>query len=64
MYAQELLVHDGSQWQGTEGFHASIIHFLRVFVLAFQLEGEIIGQVTAFVIASQKPKSVGIPDLE
>jgi hypothetical protein len=33
-------------------------------VLAFQLEGEVISQVTAFVVATKEPQGVGIPDLQ
>ena len=55
MDTQELLVHDCSKWQATESFHAGIVHFLGVFVLAFELEGEIVGKMSALVIASKKP---------
>ena len=33
-------------------------------MFTFQLEGEVIGQVSTFMIASEKPQRVGIPDLE
>lgn len=55
MYAQELLVHDGRQWQGTERLHTCIVHFLGVFVLAFQLEGEVVCQMSAFVVSAEEP---------
>ena len=64
MYAEELLVHDGSQGQCAERVHASIVYFLGVLVLAFELECEVVGQMSTFVIASQQPESVRIPNLE
>lgn len=33
-------------------------------MLAFEFEGEIVRQVPALVIASQKPKCIRIPDLQ
>jgi hypothetical protein len=33
-------------------------------VLALQLEGKIVGQMPAFVVAAQQPKGVRIPDLK
>ena len=30
----------------------------------FELEGEVVGQMTAFVISSQQPQRIGIPNLE
>ena len=50
--AEELLVHDGGQWQRAEGFHTGFVDLLGVLVLAFELEGEVVGQVTAFVVSS------------
>lgn len=35
MYAQELFVHDSSEWQCTERLHASIVDALRVLVLTW-----------------------------
>lgn len=64
VYAQELLVHDGSQGQGAERLHASLVHGLGVLVLAFQLEGEVVGEMATLVIAAEQPKRVGVPDLE
>jgi hypothetical protein len=64
MYAKELLVHDGSKGQCAERVHTSIIYSLRIFVLAFELECEIVGQMATFVVASEQPESIWIPDLE
>lgn len=64
MDTQELLIHDRRQWQRAEGFDTSLIDFLAVFVFAFQFEGEIIRKMSAFMVASQEPKCVGVPDLE
>jgi hypothetical protein len=33
-------------------------------VFAFEFEGEIIREMATFVVASEKPKSVWVPDLE
>lgn len=64
MYAQKLLVHNRSQWQGAEGIHTRVVYSLGVFVFAFEFEGEIIREMATFVVASEKPKSVWVPDLE
>jgi hypothetical protein len=64
MYAQKLLVHDRSQWQGAEGIHTRVVYHLGVFVLAFEFESEIVREMATFVIASEQPKGVWVPDLE
>lgn len=33
-------------------------------MLAFQLEGKIVGQMTAFMVASKQPEGIGIPNFE
>lgn len=33
-------------------------------MLAFELEGEVVGEMATFVVSPKKPKGVGIPDLE
>lgn len=53
--AEELLVHDCRQRQRTERFQARLIDSLTIFVLAFQLESEVVCQVTAFVVTPQQP---------
>jgi hypothetical protein len=53
--AEELLVHDRRQRQRTEGFEARLVDPFTIFVLALQLESEIIRQVTAFVVTPQQP---------
>lgn len=52
MDAKELLVHNGRQRQCAEGLHAGIVYLLGVFVLAFELEGEVIRQMSAFVVTT------------
>lgn len=64
MYAQELFVHNGGKWQGAERVHARFVNLLRVFVLALQLEGEIVCEMPAFMVSSQEPQGVGIPNLK
>jgi len=64
VYTQELLVHDGSEWERTEGIHAGFVDGLGVLVLAFQLECEVVGQMTAFVVTAEQPERVGVPDLQ
>jgi hypothetical protein len=61
---QELLVHNSSEGKSAERLHASLVHSLRVFVLALELEGEVICQMATLVVTTHKPKSVGVPDLE
>lgn len=55
MNAQELLVHYSGQRQGTERLHASLVDSLGVFVLAFELEGEVISQMPAFMVSAEEP---------
>ena len=55
MNAQELLVHDCRQWQGAKRLHAGIVYLLGVFVLAFQLECEVVGQMPALMISTKEP---------
>lgn len=55
MYTQELFVHDRSQRKRAEGVHAGFINSLRVLVLAFELECEVIGQMTALVVTTKQP---------
>ena len=64
MDAQELFVHDRSQWQRAEGLHASLVHPLRILVFALELEGEVVRQVTALMVAAKQPQGVGIPHLQ
>ena len=62
--AKELLVHDGRQRQTAERLQTCLVNLLAVLVLALQFEGEVVGQVTTLMVASQQPKSVGVPDLK
>ena len=64
VYTQELLVHDSGERKRAEGVHAGFVDSLRVLVLAFELECEVIGQMATFVITAQQPKCVGVPDLQ
>ena len=54
MYAQELLVQDRRKGQGTERLDACVVHALGVLVLAFGLEGEVVGQVSALVVSTEE----------
>lgn len=64
MDAEELLVHDSRQGQVAERVHARIVHGLRVLVLALELEGKVICQVTALVVPAEKEEGIGVPNLE
>ena len=64
MNAQELLVHNSSQGKRAKRLHTSLIDLLAVLVLALQLEGKVICQMSALVVAAQKPEGVWIPDLQ
>lgn len=33
-------------------------------MLAFELEGEVIGQMPALVVSAEQPERVGVPDLQ
>jgi hypothetical protein len=61
---QELLVHNSSEGKSAERLHASLVHSLGVFVLALELEGEVICQMATLVVTTHEPESVGVPDLE
>ena len=52
MDTEELFVHDCSQRQGAKRFHTRIIYLFGIFVLAFNLEREIVCQMTTFVVTS------------
>lgn len=56
MDAEELFVHNCRQRQRTEGFQTCLIEPFTIFVLAFQLEGEVVRQVATFVITPQQPE--------
>ena len=64
MYTEELLVHHGCEGKCTERIHTSLVDLFGVFMLTFELEREIIRQMSAFMIPSQKPEGIGIPYLE
>jgi hypothetical protein len=64
VYAQELLVHDRSQGQCAERVHTGFVDSFRVFVLALELECEVISQMSAFVVSTEQPERVRVPDLE
>lgn len=53
MYAQKLFVHDRRQWERTERVHAGLVDPLRVLVFTLQLEGKVVCQMPALVVASQ-----------
>ena len=61
---EELLVHQGGQWQTVEGFHASVVNTLGVFYFALLLEGEIFREVAALVIPPQEEQGCGIDQLQ
>ena len=52
MYTQKLLIHNCGQRKCAEGIHASFVYALGVFVLAFELEGEVVCQMPALVVSS------------
>ena len=64
MNAKELFIHDSRKWQSAERVHARLVNTLRVFVLTLELEGKVVCKMAAFMVASQQPESIWIPDLE
>jgi hypothetical protein len=52
MNAEELLVHDGCEGEVAEGVHAGIVKVFRVLVFALELVGEVVGEMTAFVVST------------
>jgi len=61
---QKLLVHNSSKGKSAERLHAGLVHSFRVFVLALELEGEVVGQMATLVVTTHEPESVGVPDLK
>lgn len=53
MYTQELLVHNGGQWQRAEGFHAGFINVLGILMLTLEFEGEVVSQMSTLMVASE-----------
>ena len=51
--AEELLVHHSRQRQRAEGLQTGLVDPFAVLVLALQLEGEVVCQMTAFVVTPQ-----------
>lgn len=64
MDTQELFVHDRCQGQGTKGLHAGVINALRVLVLALELEGEVVGEMSTFMVSPEQEERVGVPYFE
>ena len=64
MYAQELLVHDCCKGKRTKRVHASFIDRFGILVLAFKLERKVIRQVSTFMVPSEQPQGIWIPNLE
>lgn len=64
VYTQELLVHDSGEGKRAEGVHAGFVDGFGVFVLAFELECEVVGQMATLVVTTQQPERVGVPNLE
>jgi hypothetical protein len=53
VYTQELLVHDSGEGKRAEGVHAGFIDSLRVLVLTFELECEVVCQMATFVVTAE-----------
>jgi hypothetical protein len=64
VYTQELLVHDGGKGERAERVHAGFVNSLRVLVLALKLECEVVRKMATFVVTTEQPQRVGIPDLQ
>lgn len=64
MDAEKLLVHDSSEGQAAKGFDTGLVDGLGVLVLALELKGEVVGQMTALVVAAQQPERLGVVNLE
>lgn len=63
MDAKKLFVHDRRQRQSTERLDASLVNPLAVLVLALQLKGKIVRQMSTLVVAPQQPERIRVPDL-
>ena len=64
MDAEELPVEERCDRQRLEGADARLVHRRGVLVQALALEGEVLCEVSAFVVAPQQEKTVGIPELK
>ena len=61
---EELLVHNRRQRQRAERFNARLVNALTVLMLALQFEGKVVRKMATFVVTSQQPKGVGVPNLQ
>ena len=64
MDAEELFVHNRDQRKSIKSVHALVVNFLVVLDDAFLAEGEMLGQMAAFVIASEEEDRIRVADLE
>ena len=64
MNTEELLVHHSGERKTAEGFHAGFVDGLAVLVFAFELEREVVGEMTALVVSSKEKDGIGVVDLE
>jgi len=61
---KELLVHDGCKGKVAEGIHDGVVNAIGVLVFAFELEGEVVGQVATLVIAAEEEERIRVPNFE
>lgn len=64
MNAEKLLIHDCRQRQRAERFNTGLIDPLAIFVFTLELEGEVFCQMAGFVVTTQQPDRVGVPNLQ
>lgn len=64
MNAKELIIYNGSQWQGIKSRHNCIVNIKRILVIALQAESEMLRQMPAFMITPKQIDLVRIIQLE
>lgn len=64
MHAEEATVDDGRNGERAERLDARFVHLFAVLVEALLLKGEVLSEVTAFVVSTEQHYPRRIPDLE
>ena len=63
VYAEELPVQQGHQWQSIKHFHADVEEILGEFTETLGAKSKMLRQVATLVIAAQHVQRVGVVDL-
>jgi hypothetical protein len=64
VHAEEAAVDERGDGEGAKGLDAGVVHTRGVLVQTFALEGEVLGKVSALVVAAKEGELGGVPQLE